>query len=203
MARIDRVRESYEEITDRLFSDKTAFEEYLKFAGKFFKLPSEQSMTIYGTNPKATMVAEFDTWKRFSRRVKCGTNLIAVPDSGGLKHYFDISQTAGSKIPYQWALGKDTANAIIAETFESEGMKFGSFSGCVNYLGAQKARENLDKVVSSLNISPENRPSFEKSFIFMAQYLIAALCELGSSFKYNSKLDLSALNLLRSKAETC
>ena len=56
MARIDRVRENYEDVTERLFSDKTAFEDYLKFAGRFFKLPSAQSMTIYGTNPKATMV---------------------------------------------------------------------------------------------------------------------------------------------------
>ena len=76
MARIDRVRESYEAITEQLFSDKTAFEQYLKFAGKFFMLSSEQTMTIYGTNPKATMVADFDTWKKFSRRVKRGTNSI-------------------------------------------------------------------------------------------------------------------------------
>ena len=35
MARIDKVRENYEEVTERLFSDKAAFAEYLKFAGKF------------------------------------------------------------------------------------------------------------------------------------------------------------------------
>ena len=70
MARIDRVRENYEDVTERLFSDKAAFEDYLKFAGKFFKLPSAQSMTVYGTNPKATMVADFDTWKKFNRHVK-------------------------------------------------------------------------------------------------------------------------------------
>lgn len=90
MARIDRVRESYEQITERLFGDKTAFEQYLKFAGKFFKLPSEQTMTIYGTNPNAAMVADFETWKKFSLRVKRGTNSIAVLDNGSLKHYFDI-----------------------------------------------------------------------------------------------------------------
>ena len=50
MARIDRVRESYEAITEQLFGDKTAFEHYLKFAGKLFKLSSEQTMMIYGTN---------------------------------------------------------------------------------------------------------------------------------------------------------
>lgn len=110
MARIDRVRESYEAVTEQLFGDKTAFEQYLKFAGKFFKLPSEQAMMIYGTNPKATMVADFGTWKKFSRFVQRGANSIAVLDNGSLKHYFDIAQTAGSKTPYQWTLDKDTAN---------------------------------------------------------------------------------------------
>lgn len=201
MARIDRVRESYEQITERLFGDKTAFEQYLKFAGKFFKLPSEQTMTIYGTNPNAAMVADFETWKKFSRRVKRGTNSIAVLDNGSLKHYFDISQTTGSAVPYQWTLDKETANAIIDETFEREGKRFGSFSGCVNYLGSEKARENIDSVVKLLNISDNDRAAFEKSYISMTQYLIAARCEVGGSFKYSGSVDLSALDMLHSKAE--
>lgn len=174
---------------------------YLKFAGKFFKLSSEQTMTIYGTNPKATMVADFDTWKKFSRRVKRGTNSIAVLDNGSLKHYFDISQTSGSTVPYQWTLDKETANAIINETFENEGKHFSSFSGCVNYLGSEKARENLDSVIRSLNISEKDRAAFEKSYISMTQYFIAARCELGGSFKYSGNVDLSALDMLHRKAE--
>ena len=201
MARIDRVRENYEDVTERLFNDKTAFEDYLKFAGKFFKLPSAQSMTIYGTNPKATMVADFDTWKKFNRYVKRGTNSIAVLDNGGLKHYFDISQTNGSKTPYQWTLGKDTANALIDEVYEQSGIRFKSFSGCVNYLGAEQARENAENVMNTLNVSSENREDFKNSYISMTQYLIAARCELGSSFKYGGTLDLSALDMLHSKAE--
>lgn len=201
MARIDRVRENYEDVTERLFSDKAAFEDYLKFAGRFFKLPSAQSMIIYGTNPKATMVADFDTWKKFNRHVKRGTNSIAVLDNGGLKHYFDISQTNGSKTPYQWTLGKDTANALIDEVYEQSGMRFKSFSGCVNYLGAEQARETAENVMNTLNISDENRAAFEKSYVSMTQYLIAARCELGGNFKYNGNLDLSALDMLHSKAE--
>jgi N12 class adenine-specific DNA methylase len=201
MARIDRVRENYEDVTERLFSDKAAFEDYLKFAGRFFKLPSAQSMIIYGTNPKATMVADFDTWKKFNRHVKRGTNSIAVLDNGGLKHYFDISQTNGSKTPYQWTLGKDTANALIDEVYEQSGMCFKSFSGCVNYLGAEQARETAENVMNTLNVSEENRAAFEKSYVSMTQYLIAARCELGGNFKYNGNLDLSALDMLHSKAE--
>lgn len=201
MSRYDIVCENYENVTDSLFGDKTAFADYLKFAGKFFKLPSVQSMIIYGTNPKATMVADFDTWKKFNRHVKRGTNSIAVLDNGGLKHYFDISQTNGSKTPYQWTLGKDMANALIGEVYEQSGMRFKSFSGCVNYLGAEQARETAENVMNTLNISDENRAAFEKSYVSMTQYLIAARCELGSSFKYNSNLDLSALDMLHSKAE--
>ena len=201
MSRYDIVCENYENVTDSLFGDKAAFEDYLKFAGRFFKLPSVQSMIIYGTNPKATMVADFDTWKKFNRHVKRGTNSIAVLDNGGLKHYFDISQTNGSKTPYQWTLGKDTANALIDEVYEQSGMRFKSFSGCVNYLGAEQARETAENVMNTLNISDENRAAFEKSYVSMTQYLIAARCELGSNFKYNGSLDLSALDMLHSKAE--
>ncbi len=201
MSRYDIVCENYESVTDSLFGDKTAFEDYLKFAGRFFKLPSVQSMIIYGTNPKATMVADFDTWKKFNRHVKRGTNSIAVLDNGGLKHYFDISQTNGSKTPYQWTLGKDTANALIDEVYEQSGMCFKSFSGCVNYLGAEQARETAENVMNTLNVSEENRAAFEKSYVSMTQYLIAARCELGGNFKYNGSLDLSALDMLHSKAE--
>ncbi len=201
MARIDKVRESYENITVRLFSDKDAFAEYLKFAGKFFKLSSAQSMTIFGSNPNATMVAEYDTWQRFDRQVKRGTSSIAVLNNGGLKHFFDISQTNGSAIPYQWTLDKKTATALIEEIFENDGKRFSSFSGCVNYLGSEMAKENLASVLSSLNIPEENRAGFKKSFISMTQYLIAARCELGGGFKYNGKPDLAALDMLHSKAE--
>ncbi len=201
MARIDKVRENYEEVTERLFSDKAAFAEYLKFAGKFFKLPSAQSMTIFGANPNAVMVADYDTWQKFGRQVKRGTSSIAVLDNGGLKHYFDISQTAGGKVPYQWSLDKGTAAALIEETYENEGRRFQSFAGCLNFLGAEKARENLTSAANSLNISDEKRKQFDKSFTSMAQYVIAARCELGGNFKYNSTVDLSALDMLNSRAE--
>lgn len=201
MARIDEVRQNYEEVTKRLFSDKETFADYLKFAGKFYKLPSAQSMAIYGTNPNAVMVADYDTWKRFDRQVRRGTNSIAVLDNGSLKHYFDITQTTGDKMPYQWKLDKETAAALIEETYESEGRRFQSFGGCIKYLGAEKARETLDNVINSLNISDESRKEFENSFISMTQHLIAARCELGGEFKYNGEVDCSALDMLNSKAE--
>lgn len=202
MARIDRVRENYEQITEKLFSDKEMFADYLKFAGKFYKLPSSQSMTIYGANPNAVMVADYDTWQKFGRQVQRGTTSIAVfNNAGGLKHLFDISRTTGAKTPYQWKLDKNTATELLDEINEDEGQRFQSLSGCINYLGAEKAREDISGVIKSLNISDDDRTAFERSFISMTQYFIAARCELGSGFKYNGNVDLSALDMLHSKAE--
>ena len=87
------------------------------------------------------------------------------------------------------------------QTFENEGKHFNSLSGCINYLGSEKARESLESVINSLNISEENRARFTKSYISMVQYFIGARCELGGSFQYNNKVDLSALDMLHSKAE--
>ena len=202
MARIDEVRERYESITEQLYQNKETFAEYLKFAGRFFKMPTAQTMTMFATNPKATMVADYDTWQRFGRQVQRGTNSIAVLDGSGLKHYFDISQTAGGRPPYQWTLDKQTAQEFIAAFSKAEGKEYKSMSGCVNAIGRTAAADNLENAIKALNISETDRAAFEKSFVSITQYFIAARCELGGRFDYkNNPMDLSAFDLVHSKAE--
>ena len=202
MARIDEVRERYENVTERLFSDKKAFEEYIKFAGKFYKLPTAQTMTMYDANPNATMVADYDTWAKFGHQVQRGARSLAVMDGNGVKHYFDISQTKGDKVPYQWKFDKSTAQSFVDTLSKTESRNFRTLSSCVNYLGEASARDNLASAESSLGIEDKDRAAFEKSFISMTQYFIAARCELGSSFKYkNAPIDLAAFDMLANKAD--
>ncbi|MGN0619226.1 MAG: YodL domain-containing protein, partial [Ruminiclostridium sp.] len=202
MARIDEVRERYESITEQLYKNKETFAEYLKFAGKFYKMPTAQTMTMFATNPKATMVADYDTWKKYGHYVKRGANSIAVLCGNGLKHYFDISQTNGDRVPYQWTLDKQTAQEFIAAFSKAEGREFKSMSSCVNAIGRAAAAETIENAVKALNISEADRAAFEKSFISITQYFIAARCELGGKFDYkNSPMDLTAFDLVHSKAE--
>lgn len=202
MARIDEVRERYESITEQLYKNKETFAEYLKFAGKFYKMPTAQTMTMFATNPKATMVADYDTWKKFGHYVKRGANSIAVLCGNGLKHYFDISQTNGDRVPYQWTLDKQTAQEFIAAFSKAEGREFKSMSSCVNAIGRAAAAETIENAVKALNISEADRAAFEKSFISITQYFIAARCELGGKFDYkNAPMDLNAFDLVHSKAE--
>ena len=202
MTRIDEVRERYESITEQLYKNRDTFAEYLKFAGKFFKMPTAQTIAMFAANPKATMVADYDTWRKFGRQVMRGTNSIAVLDGSGLKHYFDISQTNGGKPPYQWTLDKRTAQEFIAAFSKAEGKEYKSMSGCVNAIGRTAAADNLENAVKALNISETDRAAFEKSFVSITQYFIAARCELGGRFDYkNNPMDLSAFDLVHSKAE--
>ena len=202
MARIDEVRERYESITEKLYTDKSAFADYLKYAGKFYKLPTMQTMIMFATNPNASMVADFDTWQQFGRTVQRGERSIAVLNGNEIKHYFDISQTGGGRKPYQWTLDKQTAQDFVTAYSKSENKEYKSLSSCVNAIGANAARDSLDSAIKALNISENDRAAFEKSFISITQYFVAARCELDSSFKYkNSPLDLAALDLVHSKAE--
>ena len=72
MAKAEDVRNEYEKITDRLFTDRKAFSDFLSFSGRFYKLPSEQAMAVFSANPGAAMVADYDTWKKFGRQVRNG-----------------------------------------------------------------------------------------------------------------------------------
>lgn len=202
MARIDEVRERYESITEKLYTDKSAFADYLKYAGKFYKLPTMQTMIMFATNPNASMVADFDTWQQFGRTVQRGERSIAVLNGNAIKHYFDISQTGGGRKPYQWTLDKQTAQDFVTAYSKAENKEYKSLSSCVNAIGANAARDSLDSAIKALNISENDRAAFEKSFISITQYFVVARCELDSSFKYkNSPLDLAALDLVHSKAE--
>ena len=65
MARVDDIRSGYEEMTDRLYNDRQAFSEFLDFSGRFYKLPSAQTMAVFSENPAARMVADYETWGSF------------------------------------------------------------------------------------------------------------------------------------------
>lgn len=128
MARKDEVRERYESITEKLYKDKAAFADYLKYAGKFYKLPTTQTMVMYATNPQATMVADYDTWQHFDRTVQRGAKSIAVPYGSEIKHYFDIAQTNGSRKPFQWTLDKQTAQDFITAFSKAESKEYKNLS---------------------------------------------------------------------------
>lgn len=196
------VREQYEAVTDKLFIDRQAFKDFLSFSGKHYKLPADHAMMVFYTNPNADMVTDYDTWQKLGRQVTRGQKSIAAFENGKLWHYFDISQTEGKAIKPRWHFDKDMAAAFTAEVSSREGKTFNSITSCVDYFSDSQTYGQIASLNGALNIDAEKRKAFSKSVSTMVRAVVAARCGYNSKFNYKSDpLDLSALDMLHSKAE--
>lgn len=197
------VREQYDEITDKLFSDRSAFKDFLSFSGTHYKLPSEHTMMIFLSNPNAKMVTDYDTWQKLGRQVKHGKNSIAAFENGRLKHYFDISQTYGKNVKSRWLLDISNAKKLLEQISAREARDFGSLTNCIDFLSDRQSGANFAALAETLNIPAEQRRGFYNSARTMVRAVVAARCCYLSKFNYKSAdaLDLSAVDMLKNKAE--
>ena len=197
------VREQYEAVTERLFTDRAAFKEFLSFSGTHFKLPSESAMMVFHTNPSATMVTDYDTWQKLGRQVKHGKKSSAVFENGKLKHYFDISQTYGKNVKSRWLIDITNAKKLLTQISAREERDFGSITNCIDFLSDRQCSGNLAGLADTLNIPAAKKSEFYNSARTMVRAVVAARCSYLSKFKYKNAdaLDLSALDVLKDKAE--
>lgn len=197
------VREQYDEITDKLFSDRSALKDFLSFSGTHYKLPSEHTMMIFLSNPNAKMVTDYDTWQKLGRQVKHGKNSIAAFENGRLKHYFDISQTYGKNVKSRWLLDISNAKKLLEQISARETRDFGSLTNCIDFLSDRQSGANFAALAETLNIPAEQRRGFYNSARTMVRAVVAARCCYLSKFNYKSAdaLDLSAVDMLKNKAE--
>lgn len=197
------VREQYDEITDKLFSDRAALKDFLSFSGTHYKLPSEHTMMIFLSNPNAKMVTDYDTWQKLGRQVKHGKNSIAAFENGRLKHYFDISQTYGKNVKSRWLLDITNAKKLLEQISAREARDFGSLTNCIDFLSDRQSGANFAALAETLNVPAEQRRGFYNSARTMVRAVVAARCCYHSKFNYKSAdaLDLSAVDMLKNKAE--
>lgn len=201
MAKRENIIRAYERAVEQLFSNKASFADYLDFSGRFYKLPSSQTIMIYDDNPNAKMVADYDTWQQFGRRVKPGGWSTDVLENGKIKRLFDISMTKGEKVPYQWSLDKNTAEKFVDLLSKTENRSFTGMSDCIYHLAADAVEERLEAVKNSLDIFENDEDVFGRSFASMVRRVVAARCEWNSDFTYGGTgaakgVDLSALDFL-------
>ena len=196
------VREQYEAVTERLFTDRAAFKEFLSFSGTHYKLPSESAMMVFHTNPSAKMVTDYDTWQKLGRQVKHEKKSSAVFENGKLKHYFDISQTYGKSVKSRWLIDITNAKKLLTQISAREERDFGSITNCIDFLSDRRCSENLSGLADTLNIPAAKKSEFYNSARTMVRAVVAARCCYLSKFNYKNAeaLDLSALDMLKDKA---
>ena len=80
----------------------------LKLAGNLYRYEFDNILLIYAQRPQATLVADYDTWKKVDRYVMRGSKGIAIFPSRALsphlRYVFDIKDTGGRNRNLTWDL---------------------------------------------------------------------------------------------------
>ena len=101
-----RVRAIYEETITDITTSPDKWKSILRLTGQLYRFEFDNILMIYAQRPGATLVADYDTWKKVDRYVKRGSKGIAIFPSRALKPYmryvFDIGDTGGRNRQLTW-----------------------------------------------------------------------------------------------------
>lgn len=210
MSRLEETKEIYQNAVKKLQSNEQYFTDYLKYSGRFYKIPTAHAITLFENNPDATMLTDFDTWKKYGCPVRKNqrSSAVLLENDTQLKHYFDISQTTAKVIPFQWCLDK----AITEEFLNSEAKVSGStyrFRNMAAYIKSAAVKEinkNAEEIMSKFalfEMPQKDKKAFFYSVTTMVMATVAARCEHKSTYKYKTPdiPDLAALHMLKTKKD--
>ena len=106
-----KVRQIYNVVIKEVTETQESWKSVLRLAGKIYRYEFDNVLMVYAQKPHATLVADFDTWKKVGRYVKRGSKGIAIYPSRALQPYmryvFDISDTGGKQSELTWNLDVD------------------------------------------------------------------------------------------------
>ena len=104
----------YDEQIRDITSTQEKWKSALRLAGRIYRFEFDNILMVYAQRPNATLVADYDTWKRVGRYVRRGSKGIAIFPSRALlrptmRYVFDHSDTGGKNVKLTWDMDKDTA----------------------------------------------------------------------------------------------
>lgn len=203
MSRLEETRKIYQSAVDKLQTDDGYFTDYLKYLGRFYKIPTTHAITLFESNPTATMLADFDTWKKYGNAVIKGQHSSAVLLENGtqLKHYFDIGQTTAKVIPFQWSIDKDITEEFLKSEAKKNGENYRNLAAYINRTAVKQINQNAEEILTKFGIEEKDKKAFIYSVATMAMTAIAARCEHKSTYQYKTPdiPDLTALHMLKTK----
>lgn len=98
----------YQDVITRVTQTEADWKAVCRLAGQIYRYEFDNVLMVYAQNPSATMVADYDTWKKVHRYVKRGSKGIAIFPSRALKpqmrYVFDIGDTGGRNVKLTWDL---------------------------------------------------------------------------------------------------
>ncbi len=115
----------YDAAIDEVTASGQAWKSICRLTGQLYRYEFDNILMVYKQRPRATLIADFDTWKKVGRYVRRGSKGIAIFPSRALKpdmrYVFDISDTGGRESRLTWELDRNTVKAYAAWLREKEG----------------------------------------------------------------------------------
>lgn len=101
-------RQIYQDVVTRVTRTEADWKAVCRLAGRIYRYEFDNVLMVYAQNPSATLVADYDTWKKVHRYVKRGSKGIAIFPSRalkpGMRYVFDIGDTGGKNVKLTWDL---------------------------------------------------------------------------------------------------
>ncbi len=119
----DQVKQLYDATIHEVTKNEESWKAICRLTGQIYRYEFDNVIMVYAQRPHATMIADYDTWKKVDRYVKKGSKGIAIFPSRALKPYmryvFDIADTGGKKQNLTWELNETTllkyANVLVSD----------------------------------------------------------------------------------------
>lgn len=105
------VNQCYREYIDKITQSADSWKHLSKLCGRLYRYEFDNILMVYAQRPGATLVADYDSWKKVGRYVKRGEKGIKIFPTrafvSGARHVFDISSTGGKNIQLEWVLSDE------------------------------------------------------------------------------------------------
>ena len=112
-----KVRSLYNVAIEEVAKNQGTWRTVLQLAGQLYRYEFDNIVMVFAQRPHATLVADYDTWKKVDRYVKRGSKGIAIFPSRALKPYmryvFDIKDTGGKDRNLTWNLNGDNLRKYV------------------------------------------------------------------------------------------
>ena len=169
-----RVNQIYDEIIQKVTKTEEIWKSVCRMAGQIYRYEFDNVLMVYGQKPNATLVADYDSWKKVNRYVRRGSKGIAIYPSRALKPYmryvFDISDTGGAKKNITWSLDETNLGEYLNFLKRHEGLEYKEVS---DFAGLQQQFWDFTKE-EIRSIIKENHAMREKETIQLLERALAA-----------------------------
>lgn len=170
----------------------------MRFSAKMYKQSFPDAALIYQQNPKATKVAELETWNKLGRLVNKGEHSIAVfGEESKCRYLFDVTQTNGKRLPELWKLTED----LSVELTDVINKKYGK--GCKNIqetiaaMSVDNIRSHLSEMMyatGQMKLTDEKLKAYQQSVVSAVRFTVSNRCELDGDLKLSGNLNLNAVD---------